>query len=118
MLDPANIFKTLQDASNIGKSSHSTLQKPFLDGVTQLDITSVNAVDTVINQVMQSNSQMLNNMNKIFHGLQQNVSDYQDMQSKEQPKDFDTVFDDLRPTKAYGVPFELHDFFTKLPKLK
>lgn len=117
MLDPENIFKTMKSGSQMGQDSQSSLSQPFMQGVSNIEMSGPDAANSVMKNVSKSCDDMFGNMKGIFNGLQANVTAHQKMQSAAQPKDFNVSMTDLRPTVARGLPHEFSDFFSKVPKL-
>ncbi|MEE4410195.1 MULTISPECIES: DUF6277 family protein [unclassified Serratia (in: enterobacteria)] len=117
MLDPAKIFETMKAGGSLGQNSQSSLSQPFMDGVSNIQMSGPDAAKSVMSNVTKSCDDMFGNMKGIFNGLQSNVTAHQKMQTSEQPKDFNVPMDDLRPTIAKGFPNEMANFFTKVPKL-
>lgn len=117
MLDPAKVLEAMQSAVNLGQSSSASLAASFLHGASKMQFSGPNAARSVMNHVTQSSDTMLGNMKRIFKDLQDDVTSHQDMQAKEQPMDADVNMRDLRDTMAKGVPSEVADFFSKLPKM-
>lgn len=117
MLDPKNMQNVLKSAADLGEKSQSNLQKPFVAGVQNMDMSGSDAARTIMQSVNQSCQTMMNDMNKALAGLQDNVDAHQKMQSEERPKDFETAMSDLRNTLSNGFPEEMKNMFDKLPKM-
>lgn len=117
MLDPAKILETMKAGGNLGAKSQSSLSQPFMQGVSNIQMSGPDAAKSVMSNVTKSCDDMFSHMKDIFNGLQSNVDAHQKMQTSEQPKDFEVSMDDLRPAIAKGFPREVADFFSKVPKL-
>lgn len=117
MLDPAKIHQTMQSGGSLGQNSQSSLSQPFMQGVSNIQMSGPDAAKSVMSNVTKSCDEMFGNMKGIFNGLQADVNAHQKMQTGEQPQDFDVPMGDLRPTVAKGFPGEIAQFFTKVPKL-
>lgn len=117
MLDPKNIQDVLKTSADLGPQSQSDLQKPFIAGMQNMEMSGADAARNIMQSVNQSCQTMMNDMNKILEGLQDNVDAHQKMQSEERPKDFDKAMSDLRNTLSNGFPEEMKSMFDKLPKM-
>lgn len=117
MLDPAKIFETMKAGSDLGKNSQTSLSQPFMQGVSNIEMSGPDAAKSVMTNVTQSCDEMFSNMKEVFNGLQANTTAHQKMQSAEQPKDFSAQMDDLRTAISKGFPKEISDFFSGVPKL-
>lgn len=117
MLDSAKVLEAMQSAVDRGHSSSASLGGSFVQGAGKMKMSGPDAARSVLNHVTQSSEAMLGNMKGIFKGLQDDVTSHQTMQAKEQPKDASVTMNDLRDTIAKGLPSEMADFFSKLPKL-
>ena len=117
MLDPAKILETMKAGGSLGQNSQSSLSQPFIQGVSNIQMSGPDAAKSVMSNVTSSCDDMFGNMKEIFNGLQANVTAHQKMQTAEQPKDFNVSMGDLRTTVAKGFPNEIAHFFSKVPKL-
>lgn len=117
MLDPAKLFETLQAGNQLGQNSTSSLNQPFMQGVSNIQLSGPDAAKSVMGNVTNACDTMFGNMKGVFNGLQANVTAHQKMQTGEQPQDFNATMDDLRKTIAKGFPQEMADFFAKVPKI-
>ncbi|AAM87205.1 hypothetical protein YPPY71_0596 [Yersinia pestis PY-71] len=117
MLDPKNIQNVLKSSTDLGQQSQSDLQKPFVKGMQNMEMSGADAARSIMQSVNQSCETMMSDMNKILGGLQDNVDAHQKMQSEERPKDFERAMSDLRSTLSNGFPEEMKSMFDKLPKM-
>lgn len=117
MLDPKTLQSVMQSASELGNSSQSELQKPFVEGMQNMEMSGSDAARDIMNSVNQSCQKMMTDMNKVFSGLQDNVDAHQKMQQEERPKDFETAMSDLRLKLSTGFPEEMKSLFDKMPKI-
>ncbi len=117
MLDPKNIKDVMQSSSGLGQKSQADLQKPFVEGMQNMEMSGADAARSIMQSVNQSCQTMMDDMNKILNGMQDNVNAHQKMQSEERPKDFETAMNDLRTTLSNGFPEEMKNLFDKVPKI-
>lgn len=117
MLDPKNIKDVMQSSSGMGQQAQADLQQPFVQGMQNMEMSGADAARNIMQSVNQSCQTMMNDMNKILNGLQDNVDAHQKMQREEQPKDFETAMSDLRATLSNGFPEEMRNLFDKVPKI-
>jgi hypothetical protein len=117
MLNPQELMKVLEAASKMGTSAQSSLSQPFIQGVSNIQMSGPNAASDIISHVSGACNSMFSSMNSVFDGLQSNVTAHQAQQQGKQPKDFTTATDDLRPTVSRGFPKEMEAFFSKVPKI-
>ncbi|EIM18740.1 DUF6277 family protein [Pseudomonas chlororaphis] len=117
MLDQAKVLEAMQSAVNMGHRSSASLGDSFVQGASKMQMSGSDAARSVLNHVTQSSDTMLGSMKGIFKGLQDDLTSHQTMQAQEQPKDADVNMSDLRDTIAKGLPSEMADFFSKLPRL-
>ncbi|WON77468.1 DUF6277 family protein [Serratia sp. UGAL515B_01] len=117
MLDPKNMKDVMQSSSKLGQQAQSDLQKPFVEGMQNTEMSGADAARNIMNSVNQSCQNMMNDMNKVLSGLQDNVDAHQKMQGEERPKDFEQAMNDLRTTLSNGFPEEMRSMFDKFPKI-
>ncbi|EOV5094245.1 DUF6277 family protein [Serratia marcescens] len=117
MLDPAKILETMQAANQLGQNSQSSLSRPFMQGVSNIQMSGPDAAKSVMSNVTKSCDDMFGNMKDVFNGLQSDITAHQKMQTNAQPKDFNVSMNDLRKTVSKGFPGEMADFFSKVPKI-
>lgn len=117
MLDPNTIKGLMQKSSDLSQQAQSDLQKPFINGIQNMEMSGADAAKSIMQSVNQSCQAMMDDMNKLLNGLQDNVDAHQKMQSEERPKDFETAMNDLRNTLSNGFPEEMKNMFDKVPKL-
>lgn len=117
MLDPKVLHSIMNQSASLGSDAQSELKKPFITGLQNMEMSGSDAARTIMNTVNQSCMKMINDMNGVFDGLQDNVDAHQKMQQTEKPKDFDTAMSDLREKLSTGFPEEMKSLFDKMPKL-
>ncbi|MFZ1874129.1 MAG: DUF6277 family protein [Chania sp.] len=117
MLDPKSIKDVMQSSSGLGQQAQSDLQQPFVKGMQNMEMSGADAARSIMQSVNQSCQTMMDDMNKILGGVQDNVDAHQKMQSEERPKDFETAMNDLRATLSNGFPEEMKNMFDKVPKI-
>lgn len=117
MLDPKTIKDVMQSSSGLGQQAQSELQKPFVKGMQNMEMSGADAARNIMQSVNQSCQTMMDDMNKILNGVQDNVDAHQKMQREERPKDFETAMKDLRTTLSTGFPEEMKNMFDKVPKI-
>lgn len=117
MLDPKNLQSVLNFSTESGNDATSELQKPFMEGIEKMSMSGSDASRSILKNVNQSCSQMMQEMSKMFDGLQDNIDAHQKMQQAERPKDFDTAMKDLRTSLSSGFLEEMKAMFDKLPKI-
>lgn len=77
MLDPAKILETMKAGGNLGTNSQSSLSQPFMQGVSNIQMSGPDAAKSVMSNVTKSCDDMFGNMKGIFNGLQSNVNAHQ-----------------------------------------
>lgn len=117
MLDPKNVREMMDTSSDLTKKSQSDLQKPFVEGMQKMEMSGGDAARNIMQSVNQSCQTMMEDMNKLLNGMQDDVNAHQKMQREERPKDFETAMSDLRTTLSSGFPEEMKDLFDKVPKI-
>lgn len=117
MLDPKKFQSFIVSGTKTMQASQQELLTPFLQGIEKLEVSGAESARTIINSVNESCKQMMEEMNSIFSGLQQDVDAHQKMQKAERPKDFESAMRDLRETLATGFPAEMENLFDKIPKI-
>lgn len=117
MLDPKKFQAFIASGTKSAQAAQQELLAPFLHGIETMELSGADTARTIINNVNQTCKQMLDEMNSVFSGLQENVDAHQKMQKEERPKDFDSAMRDLRDTLATGFPQEMKQLFDKLPKI-
>ncbi|WP_422527439.1 DUF6277 family protein [Serratia fonticola] len=117
MLDPKNIKDVMQSSSGLGQQAQADLQQPFVQGMQNMEMSGADAARNIMQSVNQSCKTMMDDMNKILNGLQDNVDAHQKMQREERPKDFEKAMSDLRATLSNGFPEEMKSLFDKVPKI-
>ncbi len=117
MLDPKVLHSVMNQSANLGNNAQNELQKPFIKGMQNMEMSGSQAARNIMNTVNQSCMQMIQDMNNVFNGLQDNVDAHQKMQQSEKPKDFDSAMNDLREKLSTGFPEEMKNMFDKMPKI-
>lgn len=117
MLDPKVLHSVMNQSANLGNNAQTELQKPFIQGMQTMEMSGSDAARSIMDTVNQSCMKMIEDMNNVFSGLQDNVDAHQKMQQAEKPKDFDTAMNDLREKLSTGFPQEMKNLFDKMPKL-
>jgi hypothetical protein len=118
MLDPKNLQSVMNESSELGKNAQANLEKPFAEGMQNMQMSGSDSARDIMNTVNATCKKMMDDMNGVFSGLQDNVDAHQKMQQEERPKDFETAMSDLRLKLSTGFPQEMKELFDKMPKIK
>ena len=68
MLNPAKILETMKAGGNLGTNSQSSLSQPFMQGVSNIQMSGPDAAKSVMSNVTKSCDDMFGNMKGILMG--------------------------------------------------
>ncbi|MDN7671513.1 DUF6277 family protein [Burkholderia oklahomensis] len=111
MIDPKEIFSACSNAHQYGQDASGSMAQPFMNSIPDLSTASSSNASSLIGNVQQVGSKMLEHMSTIKSAVDKQVMIHQDNQQRQKTYDFNVDMRDLRPTNAVGFPEEMPSIF-------